>query len=72
MAKTAWKPITERIERRVLVTNNIKARTAKGDMSHVWVANLVQPDSDPRYGFITFDDRDCRVLNLTHYAEIPR
>lgn len=71
MAKTAWKPITVEIKRKVLVTNNIKARDAHGQMSHVWVVSLVQKDSDRRYGFISFDDRHCRVLNLTHYAELP-
>lgn len=66
---SAWKPITEAFARKVLVTNNLGARDANGQMSHVWVVNMVHWDGD---GFEAFGDDSLRLLySLTHYAEIP-
>ena len=65
-----WKPITDRIERKVLVTNNLDARDARGQMSHVWVASLVQID-DSGKEFITFTDHWQKIWGLSHYAELP-
>lgn len=68
-----WKKITKELHRRVLVTNNIKARDAHGQMSHVWIGFIIKSDQPQKYGkFITFTDGDQRVLDLTHYHEIPQ
>lgn len=66
---STWKPIEGRIERKVLVTNNLEARDAHGQMSHVWVASLVQEDDGNDY--ITFTDSAQKIWGLTHYAELP-
>jgi hypothetical protein len=67
-----WKPIEGEIKRKVLVTNNIDARDANGQMSHVWIAGLVQvDDSKDKAGFITFKDSWQKICGLTHYAELP-
>ena len=66
---SAWRPITSEIRHKVLVTNNINARDAYGQMSHVWVAGLVQRDDGE---FICFLDGFQKIWGLTHYAELPR
>ena len=73
MATKNWMPITEEISRTVLVTNNLKARDAKGNMSHVWVVTIIIESSEPdKYGkFTAFDEADRRLMDLTHYCEIP-
>jgi hypothetical protein len=70
---TNWKPIEEEIRHKVLVTNNIDGRNSMGNMSHIWVAILVQYDTGPdKAGWITFDEADRKIWGLTHYAEIPK
>jgi len=73
MAKEGnWKRITKELPRRVLVTNNIKARDAKGEMSHVWIGNIIKSGEPEVYGkFVTFDEADRKILDITHYCEIP-
>jgi hypothetical protein len=58
----------------VLVTNNIEARDAKGNMSHVWVVTIVVKSAEPdMYGkFTAFDGAYRRLPDLTHYCEIPK
>jgi hypothetical protein len=68
---SAWQPISGVIERKVLVTNNIDGRNARGDMSHVWCVDMVH-DTDPKHGYSAFDDGDRRLWGLTHFAEIPK
>lgn len=65
-----WKPITEEIKRKVLVTNNLESRDAFGQMSHVWIALSVHEDSKRPGKFCAFEHY-TRVWDLTHYAEIP-
>lgn len=70
---TNWKRITKEIDKRVLVTNNINARDAKGRMSHVWIGIVIKSSEPDKYGkFTTFTDCDQRILDLTHYCEIPQ
>ena len=67
-----WKKITKELHRRVLVTNNISARDAHGDMSHVWIGFIIKSDKPKERGkFITFTDGDFMICNITHYCEIP-
>jgi len=66
----AWKPIKGEIKRKVLVTNNIKARDAHGNRSHVWIVSMVH-EKDNDAGFTAFIDNYTRLWDLTHYAEIP-
>lgn len=67
-----WRPIEGAIDRKVLVTNNLDSRDANGQMSHVWIASIVQiDDSADKAGFICFTDHWQKIWGLTHYAEIP-
>ncbi len=66
----SWQPITGPIERKVLVTNNLDARDAFGQMSHVWVVNIVSQDDEAKGKFCAFD-WNTKLWGLTHYAEIP-
>lgn len=67
-----WKKITKELPNRVLVTNNINARDAKGGMSHVWIALIIKSANPEQFGrFTGFDEADRRLVDLTHYCEIP-
>lgn len=67
-----WKKITKQLKQRVLVTNNLNARDAHGGMSHVWIGNIIKSSEPKRYGkFVTFDEGDARIHDITHYCEIP-
>lgn len=68
---TAWKKIKGEIKGKVLVTNNLKARNAHGEMSHVWVVSMVHETTEPEGPFMAFTEGDRRLWGLTHYAEIP-
>ena len=71
----AWQRITKEIKGhpRVLVTNNINARDAKGQMSHVWIGIIIKSSTPDRYGkFMTFADGEMPICDLTHYCEIPQ
>jgi hypothetical protein len=68
-----WKPITEPVTDRVLVTNNITARDAYGKMSHVWIGFILAADNPNYEGeWVTYGDDDRKITNLTHYCEIPQ
>lgn len=66
-----WKTIEGEMKGKFLVTNNIKATDANGDMSHIWICNGVRVDEDGRYCALPASQWDM-VINLSHYAEIPR
>ncbi len=53
-----------------LVTNNINARNAHGQMSHVWCASGCYRGDQDRHGVTCFDDAYRRITGLTHYAVI--
>lgn len=67
-----WKRITKELPHRVLVTNNLNARDAQGQMSHVWIGTIIKSAEPKIYGkFVTFDEADRKILDITHYCEIP-
>jgi hypothetical protein len=68
---SAWKPVTEVIRRKVLVTNNLSSRDANGQMSHVWRVISVHKHEGPEGPFMAFDDANRRIWGVSHYAEIP-
>jgi hypothetical protein len=70
---SAWKPITGPMKGKYLITNNITARDASGQMSHVWVGYIIENYSGPDWHgkFVSFDDADRKIHEITHYAEIP-
>lgn len=73
LAERKWRPIAEADKlRKMLVTNNIDSRDAFGQMSHVWIANIIESGEPEKYGkWVCFDEADRMVWNLTHCCEIP-
>ena len=59
----------KRKKSKVIVTNNINARDANGQMSHIWIVSSVQKTSDNE--FIAFTDGDRRISSITHFCELP-
>lgn len=55
---------------KVLVTNNIKALNAHGDMSHIWISFVIK-SSDMVTGFRGFD-RDIKLNNLVAWHALPK
>jgi len=49
----------------IIVTNNIKAVDAHGEMSHVWLTSFVTRSE--KSGYVTFDAADSKIMNLTHW-----
>ena len=68
-----WKKITKELKHQVLVTNNLNARDAHGQMSHVWIGHIIKSSEPKLYGkFVTFDNSDRLIHDLSHYCEIPQ
>lgn len=66
---SAWQPIEDRhVGRTMLVTNNPKARTAQGEMSHLWIGWIQKTDDGE---FICFNDADQRVRSLSMCHALP-
>ena len=53
----------------IVVTNNIKAKNAHGEMSHVWLTSFVT-ESKEGDEIVTFDAADREILGLTHYKYV--
>ena len=52
----------------IIITNNIDATDAHGEMSHVWMTRLVLDSEKPGEGLIAFTDRGYnKVQCLTHW-----
>ncbi len=51
----------------IIVTNNINAKNAHGEMSHVWLTNYWTEAELSRNGTVTFDENDRKIMNLTHW-----
>lgn len=68
-----WKPINTAPlggrSPRFLVTNNLNARDAFGNMCHVWLVPMIHEEGG---GFFAYQDGTMqRVYGLTHWASIP-
>ena len=51
----------------IIVTNNIDATNAFGEMSHVWMVNFYQLSTNRNHGFVAFDEGDRKIIGLTHW-----
>lgn len=51
----------------IIVTNNIEAKNAHGEMSHVWMVNFCQQSSGLKDGIVAFDEGDRKTINLSHW-----
>ena len=49
----------------IIVTNNINARDAHGEMSHVWMTTFFNKSKQD--GIVTFDAADRKICYLTHW-----
>lgn len=67
-----WIPVSEGLPKsrsKILVTNNINARNAYGEMSHVWLVSMIHKEMDG--SFSAFDDADRQIHDITYYR-LPR
>jgi hypothetical protein len=53
---------------RALVTNNLSARDAHGQMSHIWIGHPIWSTDGM---WVTFDDADRKIRALTHWMPLP-
>jgi len=51
----------------IIVTNNINAQNAIGEMSHVWLTNFYTKSSSPNDGIVTYDEGGRKIIGLTHW-----
>lgn len=51
----------------IIVTNNIHAKNAHGEMSHVWLTIFYRKSDQPGHGIVTFDEADRKILRLSHW-----
>lgn len=64
-----WIKCSERLpepHRKLLVTNNVEARDAHGQMSHVWLVRMIHKADDDE-GFCAYTDEMTKVHGVTHY-----
>ena len=54
-------------DKHIIVTNNINAKNAHGEMSHVWMTNFYTGGIDDDDGIVTFDARMAKIHRLTHW-----
>ena len=52
----------------VIVTNNINAKNAHGEMSHVWMTSFLQHNKEE--GYLTFDAADRKIVGITHWKYV--
>ena len=50
----------------LIVTNNLDARNAYGEMSHVWLTTFWTQGAEDWMGIVTFADTQ-RIVRLTHW-----
>ena len=67
----AWRPVHPNNlpePQWMLVTNNIDARDARGDMSHLWLVYMLHAPSlsEPQYGVTAFSG-NRRICYITHW-----
>ena len=65
---TSFKVGTPDKNKWLIVTNNLKALNAYGEMSHVWLINCWTISIDS--GVVTFDACDNKIHNLTHWKYV--
>lgn len=73
-ARAGWTPLTADSlpTGKVLVTNNLAARDANGDMSHVWIAApMVSSEPESAGEIVSFDDDFVKLRGLTHWHSLP-
>lgn len=69
-----WIDVTQRLPEgnhgALLVTNNMDAEDANGNMSHLWLASMLHPQEDGSYD--AFDASDmARIERVSHWRYAP-
>lgn len=64
---TKFEDATPMKNKHIVVTNNIEAKNAHGEMSHVWMVNHCFESSKKIDGIVAYDAADRRLVNLTHW-----
>lgn len=70
MDPSEFTPFSEslpKVNKHLIVTNNLDAKNAHGEMSHVWLTQFVTKGSRDHEGIVTFDAADRKVICLTHW-----
>lgn len=69
---TAFKEEIPNLDKKYLLTNNLEAKGARGQMSHVWLAYPMLNTGPAFHGeWIAFDNCDHKISCLTHWLEVP-
>lgn len=64
---TAFSEAVPEKNKHIVVTNNIKAVNAFGEMSHVWMTDFFAKGTKDFEGIVTFDAADRKIIGLTHW-----
>lgn len=51
----------------LIVTNNLHAKDAHGEMSRVWLTTFWTEGSRHGEGLVSFDEANRKILRLTHW-----
>mgnify|MGYP003126224743 CR=1 FL=1 len=51
----------------IIVTNNLQAKNAHGEMSHVWMTTFWDKGSEKHEGIVTFDSSHQKIIGLSHW-----
>lgn len=51
----------------IVVTNNLNAKNAHGEMSHVWMTTFWKEGAKDGEGIITMDTNGRRIFQLSHW-----
>ncbi|MEJ1412795.1 MAG: hypothetical protein RPU90_04350 [Candidatus Sedimenticola sp. (ex Thyasira tokunagai)] len=54
-------------KKHLIVTNNLDAKNAHGEMSHIWLTTFFTKGSQEGEGIVTFDEAGRKIFGLTHW-----
>ena len=64
---TSFEEALPEVNKWLIVTNNINAVDAHGEMSHVWLTTFYTKGSREGEGLVTFDEGNRKIIGLTHW-----
>ena len=58
--------------RKCIVTNNLRATDAHGQMSHIWILRpIFSTELESKGHWVGFDDADRKILDISHWMALP-
>jgi len=52
----------------IIVTNNINAKNAYGEMSHVWLTTFWTHSPETQdFGIVSYDEAGRKIIGITHW-----